>query len=242
MPFPTDFTPVPTNMQGTTLLADTNGDDHSLAHRTLGSIVNAMGTKLGLTSGTPANNQALIGNGGGSAGWSGTWNQAALGSPTLTGGTLNNPIIGTPSSTGGTASSITLGTPSIDFISARNSGTGVGFNQSIFPSEGTIVDSAGGTLAVDARASQIYYSVVGTAAGNRTIGTPTNPSNYQLLTYAFKTSGSANGTLVWTPIFRLSQNTGTPALGTGVGWNYYSWRYNAIDTKWDFMGLSLNLI
>lgn len=119
---------------------------------------------------------------------------------------------------------------------------GVSFGESIYPAVGTITDSAGGTFTVDAGSSQIYYSAMGTAAGNRTLGTPTNPQNYQQLTYAFKASGSANGTLVWSSAFRISQDFGTPALGTGVSWNYFNWRYNAIDTKWDFLGQVLNLV
>ncbi len=153
----------------------------------------------------------------------------------------NTGIFGTPSITGGTATSIVLGTPAIDVINARNSGTAVGFGASIYPSEGSLTDSAGGTLTANAQAAQIYYCVLGTAAGNRTIGTPTNLSAYQQLTYAFKSSGSANGTLVWaSSIFRGTANAGV--LGTGTSWNYYGWRYNAIDSKLDFVGQSLTII
>lgn len=229
MSYPSTIDSPDTTMQGGSLLAT---NDHAANHRTLGSAIVAIENKVGVGSGSAAANQALIGNGAGQSSWTSTWNNATLGTPT----------VGTPAITGGTYSSGVFGTPSVDLISARNAGTGVGFSNSMFPAEGTITDSAGGTFTVDARAAQIYYCVLGTAAGNRTIATPTNLSPYQQITYAFKTSGSANGTLVWSSSFRISQDVGTPALGTGVGWNYYGWRYNAIDSKLDYVGQSKNLI
>ena len=233
MAYPSTIDTFDSSMQGTTLVAT---DDHANNHRVAGSnlagIVQTLGTTPAgtLFSAFAAADKPVRHQGG-------TFQQVMVGTVNLAAGTITGNIINN-----GTISSGVYGTPSIDFISARNAGTGIGFNQSIFPAEGTISDSAGGTFTVDARAAQIYYSVMGTAAGNRTIGTPSNSSNYQQLTFAFKTSGSANGTIVWSPIFRFSQNSGTPTLGTGVGWNYFGWRYNAIDTKWDFMGQSLNLI
>ncbi len=234
-------------MQGSTTLA---GDDHALSHRVAGSAVIDVQTFLGTNSSTNVFS-------GYQAGWfplalnggtpqiaiqHGTFPIAILGTPSITNGAYIGGTISSIIQNNGTVNNGVYGTPSVDFIQARNAGTGIGFSQSIFPSEGTITDSAGGTFTVDARASQIYYSVMGTAAGNRTLGTPTNPSNYQQLTYAFKTSGSANGTLVFSSSFRISQDYGTPTLGTGVSWNYYTFRYNLIDTKWDFQGQQKNLI
>lgn len=206
--------PPGTAAQGTTLLSVI---DHALDHRTLGSAVISIETKVGVNSGSAANNQILVGVGAGSSTWGTTWNGANLGTPTL-----GSPIIGT--------------------VTVPGTVIGLGFSAAIAPGVGTITDNAGGTLTVNAQQGNIFYCVMGTAAGNRTIGTPLNPTGYQLLTYAFKASGSANGTLVWPSIFRLSQDTGTPALGTGSTWNYYGWRYNQIDTKYDFIGQSKNLI
>lgn len=174
----------------------------------------------------------------------GTINQAVMGSPTITGGALYNGVIGTSQITGGTASSITLGTPTIlgGTISGSGTVTPISFGVSITPQYGTITDTAGGTFAVNAQAAQIYYSAQGTAAGNRTLSTPTNPTAGQPLTFAFKASGSANGTLVWGTAFRISQDAGTPTMGTGTSWNYFAWRYNGIDSKWDSMGNSKNLV
>lgn len=136
----------------------------------------------------------------------------------------------------------TLGTPTIGTITVPGTTTALGFSASIAPGVGTLTDSAGGTLTVNAQAGQVFYSAMGTSAGNRTLAAPLNPTGYQTLTYAFKASGSANGTLVWNAIFRFSQDSGTPALGTGTTWNYYGWRYNPIDTKWDFQGQSKNIV
>lgn len=174
----------------------------------------------------------------------GTISGVSIQGTTTLGGTLNaaSGIIGTPQITGGTASAITLGTPTIGTVTIPGTVTALGFSAAIAPGVGSVADVASGTLTVNAQAGQVYYSVQGTAAGNRTIAAPLNPTGYQQLTYAFKTSGSANATAVWNSIFRFSQDVGTPALGTGVTWNYFGWRYNPIDTKWDFVGQSKNII
>lgn len=250
MPFPNDSGTIPANMQGTTLLADAI-DDHSLMHRQVGTILNALPTTLGTTAGTNIlKNITSAGQFAVSVNSSNVLQQSLTGTlgmsaGSITGqisntGTIANGVYGTATYQGGTANTLTLGTPSTDIIKAR--GTAIGFNNSIYPSEGSLTDSAGGTLTPDAGSYQMYYSVMGTSAGNRTIGTPTNPSSYQLLTLAFKASGSANGTIVWSSAFRISQDYGTPALGTGTSWNYFIWRYNAIDSKWDFNGQMLNLV
>lgn len=226
MSYPTDAGTLPTNMQGTTTLADAT-DDHALMHREIGSAVNALTVKVGLPAGTPALNQILVGSGAGTANWATVWNQANLGSPTLTGGTINNAI---------------LGTPTIGSIIIPGTVSALGFSAAIAPGVGTLTDVAGGTLTVNAQLGNIFYCAMGTGAGNRTIATPLNITGYQQLHYAFKASGSANGTLVWGTVFRISQDSGTPALGTGTTWNYYGWRYNVIDSKFDFMGQSKNII
>lgn len=233
----------PLSIDGTAQLPQPAGSqlltspDHALGHSNLSLAVIALENKLGQNLGSAANNQILVGVGVGSSTWGSVWTGGSIVNPNATGGTFSN-----PTENNGTYQNATLGTPLIDFVGARNAGTGVGFNNSIFPSEGTLTDAASGTLTADARAAQIYYSVMGTAAGNRTLATPTNPSPYQNLTYVFKTSGSANGTLVWGTAFRISQDYGTPTLGTGVGWNFYTWRRNNIDAIWDFQGQVKNVV
>lgn len=246
-------------VSGTSSLAGAS-TDHGNNHNVAGSAFVALEKALGTTNAqnvisafTP--NQVAVPMQNGTLGVviaQGTFNNGVLGSPSITNGTASNITVETPNILSGTLSGTitnngiinngSYGTPAIDVISARNAGTGIGFNNAMYPSVGTITDSAGGTFTVDARASQIYYCVLGTAAGNRTLGTPSNPSPYQQLTFAFKTSGSANGTLVISSVFRSSQDYGTPTLGTGVSWNYYNFRFNAIDSKWDYIGQVLNLV
>ncbi len=247
-----------TAVNGTTLLSTGHADNHNVS----GSAMITIETKLGIGAGTPAANQVLIGSGAGTSGWSGTWNAAILGTPAVTGGTytsgvVNNATVGTPAITGGTINSVvmgtpavtggtwnaaTLGTPTIGTITVPGTVAPLSFSAAIAPVGGSLVDTAGTTWTVNAQAYQIYYSVLGTAAGNRTITTPLNPTAWQPLTFTFKASGSANGTLVWGTAFQISQDAGTPALGTSTSWNYFAWRYNPVSTKWDNQGNVKNLI
>ena len=234
-----------TNPGGTSPLA--SGPDHAALHTSINNEVIAIETTVGTTAGTNVLKAFAAGEFpvriNGATGiiqtipTGGTFNGMLFGTPTLQSPTITG--LGTNS---GTIANGVYGTPAIDVINARNSGTALGFGNSMYPAVGTISDSAGGTLTVNAQASQVYYCAMGTSAGNRTIATPTNISAYQQLTYAFKSSGSANGTLVWGTVFRISQDFGTPTLGTGTSWNMYSWRYNAVDSKFDFMGQIKNLI
>jgi hypothetical protein len=187
--------------------------DHASDHRTLGSAAYALEQKLGIGSGTPTANKVLIGSGNGTSIWGTEWDNAILGTPTI--GTITVP---------GTVIPLT---PSA----------------ALSPASGSIADSPSGTMTINAQSGQIFYSVLGTTAGNRTIGTPYNPTAWQSLLYAFKTSGSTNATLVWSSgAFTFSQDIGTPALGTGVTWNYYAWRYNSITSRWEYQGQSKNII
>lgn len=225
---------------GTSLLTT---PDHAADHSNLGVAVINIETTTGTTSGTATLKNITVGkfavsdNGG-------TFNNGVIGTAMIRGGTIGTAIIGTSTIQGGTVNDVTIGTPTLVGGTIAVSGTTVPVQPgaALAPSVGTLTDTAGGTLTANAQASQIFYSALGTAAGNRTIGTPANAINGQSLTYAFKTSGSANGTLVWSPIFTFSQDIGTPALGTSTAWHYYAWRYTNIDTKWHFQGQSKNVI
>jgi hypothetical protein len=83
------YTPV----QGTSLLASV---DHAGQHNQAGSAVVSLENKLGIGSGSAAANQILVGSGAGTTAWGTTWNNGALGSPTITGGTINSAVLGTP--------------------------------------------------------------------------------------------------------------------------------------------------
>jgi len=257
MPYPTTIT-TDTASAGTSTLSS---PDHSSRHNTIGSAVIAMETVVGTTLGTSIAKNFASGDFAARINASnvpqqalnaGTFGTAILGTPAITGGTVGTArviggtvsgvIVGTSTMQGGTANGVVMGTPTIGTIAVPGTVAALSFSAAIAPGIGTVADSAGGTLTVNAQAGQVFYSAQGTAAGSRTIAAPLNATGYQNLTYAFKTSGSANSTLIWNAIFKFSQDIGTPALGTGVGWNYYGWRYNFIDTKWDFQGNSKNLI
>lgn len=217
--------------------------DHAASHKDLATAMGTVEAIIGTTSGTAIGKNITVGkfavsdNGG-------TFNNGILGTPRITGGTASGWIVGTSTIQGGTANLLTLGTPTVVGGSIAISGTTVPLTigAGLIPTVGTVTDTVAGTITVNAQASNIYMCAMGTSAGNRTVGTPTNPTLGQSLTYGFKASGSTNGTLVWQSAFRLSQEYGTPSLGTGTTWNYYSWRYNGIDSKWDFMGASKNVV
>jgi len=246
MAYPTDLDSY-TAINGTTLVST----GHAGTHNQVGSAMMAIEEKLGVGSGTPTANKALIGSGNGTSGWASTWNNATFGTPTITGGTVNLATLGTPAVTGGTLTNplisggtgngMVLGTPTIGSITVPGTTAALSFSAAIAPAAGSLVDVAGGTHTVNAQQYQLYYSVMGTTAGNRTIGTPLNPTPWQSLTFAFKVGG-ASGTLVWSSAFRFSQTTGTATLGTyNQSWNYYSFRYYPLAGLWDFQGQSINV-
>lgn len=167
MSYPTSIdAPGGTAAQGTSLLSSI---DHALDHRTLGSAVIAIETKIGIGSGTPTAGAYLQGTSNGSSFWGTnlTFNNVTIGTPSITGGTYNNGVFGTPSLTGGTytsplisggtANSQFLGTPTLALIgSVSGSDTRInsdtaGTKVLTFTSVrqgGTVTDwSAGGTTA-----------------------------------------------------------------------------------------------
>lgn len=100
-----------TNAGGTAPLIS---PDHALYHGTIQDTLGSIQDTAGTTAGTNMLMHFAAGQfpdrvtGGGATGTAvttrvgGTYNQATLGSPTVTGGTANNAVFGTPSITGGT--------------------------------------------------------------------------------------------------------------------------------------------
>lgn len=213
-----------TNPVGTNTL---DSPDHATLHSSSQDTIVQLEYKVGVGAGSPVVNQVLVGSGNGTSGWSSSWATATLGSATLTGGTANSITLGTPVMGAWTTSGTTVASvPAVG----------------IAPTVITLSDAAAGTITANAPSGQVFHTILGTTAGNRTIGTPTNASEGQAITYRLKQNAAATGTLVWAAIFRFSSNVGTPALGTASTYNYYGWRYNNIDTKWDFQGQSINVI
>lgn len=239
-----------TAVNGTTNLSPV----HSGLHNTAGSALIQIENKLGIGSGSASADKILVGSGAGTTAWTSTWNNGVLGTPTMsngfwgtariTGGTIISTLMGTNQITGGTLANASIGTPTIlgGTVALSGTTTALSIGGAFVPSGGSLTDSAGGTWTVNAQANQVYYSVLGTAAGNRTIATPVNPTAWQTINFGFKSSGSANGTLVFSSGFLPSADLGTPTLGTGTSWSWSSWRYNPIDTKWHAQGAVTNLI
>jgi hypothetical protein len=183
----------------------------------------------------------------------GTIGTAVIGTSTIQGGTANNQVIGTPSVTGGTQAGVlintstfntgTIGTPTIAGGTVAISGTTVplSFGAGIVPTVVTLTDSPSGTIALNAQAAQLFHMVLGTTAGNRTFGTPSNATEGQAISFRIKQNSNNTGTIVWPAIYRFNEG-GTPTLGTTSSYNYFGWRYNSIDTKWDFQGNSRGVV
>lgn len=225
-----------TTATGTSLLSS---PDHAADHRILGTAAYALEQKVGVGAGTPKLDYALIGTGNGTSVWGTVWNNATFGTPVITGGTLS----GAFAATSGTINSVTLGTPVVDHFTSSSTAVPTKSDHALAPTVGTIADSAGGTITANAAIYQVVEVTLGTAAGNRTMGTPLNPSDGLALSYRLKQNSGNTGTVIFdTGVFRFSSNIGTPALGTASTWNYYGWRYNATDTKWDFQGQSTDII
>jgi hypothetical protein len=248
-----------TNPSGTQTL---DNPDHALQHSNSNDAIEAIQAVLGTTAGTSVlknftagqfaarNNNETFGSPTISGG---TINNVVIGTPRITGGTVSGAVIGTTTITGGTASaftissgtlnSVTLGTPLIAAVTTAATTTPTSFMRAVVPVVGTLSDSPAGTITPNAASQQIIEVTFGTTAGNRTLGTPTNPTDGQSLTFRIKNNAAATGTLVWASVYRWSGGTaGTATMGTTASaWNYYAFRYNATDTKWDHQGEIKNL-
>lgn len=215
-----------TSVAGTTLVSDV---DHAANHNGANSELTAIETTLGTTAGTSVLKNFVAGDFPARINSSNVLQQAISGTANLNSGTLSNMAIDTPTILGGT-------------IAGSGTVTPISVGVNLAPTVGTLSDSSGGTIFANAQAASIFEITLGTNATNRTLGTPQNPTNGQAITYRIKQNAAAVGTILWASVFRFSSNVGTPTLGTASTWNYFGWRYNQGDVKWDFVGQSLNVI
>lgn len=264
MSYPSTFdTFVGTVAQGNTQLAT---NDHALDHRQLGSAAASMQTAMGTTGGTNIHKDFVGGNFPARINasnvlqqpLSGTINNSLFGTVNIVGGTIVSTLLGTNQITGGTVTAALLGTNQIQGGTVANAAIGtptllggtiavsgtvvpVTPGAALAPTVGTLSDAPSGTIAINAQAAQIFEISMGTTAGNRTLGTPANPTNGQLVVFKFKQNTNNTGTIVYPAIYRFG-SSGTPSLGTQSTWNYTAFRYTSTDTKWDNQGASLGLI
>lgn len=106
---------------------------------------------------------------------------------------------------------------------------------------GTITTTFGGTAS-----PQLIDLILGTAAGNRTIGTPSNTtSNGYALTYRIKQNSGNTGTIVWDSVYRFPAEVGTPVLGGASTWTNFNFLYGTTDAKFDYQyqsGYGTNIV
>jgi len=99
-----------------------------------------------------------------------------------------------------------------------------------------IVLSEDGVIPIDASRSNIFTV---TLTGNRTLGTPTNPSNGQKITIIVSQDATGSRTLAYSPAFRFGTDVASPTLSTTAGLqDYLGFQYNARGTvarylSWD---------
>lgn len=210
-----------TDPSGTSPLA--TGPDHAALHTTTNDTLEAIQDTLGTTSGTNIAKNFVAGN------FPVRQNVGGTVLDTLVGGTHNNGTFGTPTLMGGT-------------IVVNGTAIPINIGAALAPTVGTITDAPSGTLTANAQSAQLFETTFGTTAGNRTIGTPNNPTNGQALLYRIKQNAAATGTIVWASVFKFDSSTGTATAGTASTWSYYGFRYNLGDVKWDYQGGNRNII
>lgn len=243
-----------------------NNPSHAALHTAINGVVEAIQDTIGTTAGTSiAKNfaagdfatrinssnvlQQVISGGtlnntvqGTTRTTGGTLSGAIVGTSTVQGGTVANAIVGTSTVQGGTLANNAIGTPTFLAGTLVVSGTTVTFQPgaAVVAPVGTLTDAVG-VIALNGAAAQVFELTMGTTAGNRTLGTPANPVNGQVITYRIKQNTNNTGTVVYPTIYRFAVG-GTPTLGTQSTWNYIGFRYNQTDTKWDHIGNNFSLI
>lgn len=220
--------------------------DHALSHRLAGSALGTIEQVLGTTNGTAVLKNFAAGDFAARINSSGILQQSLTGTVNLAGqatasGTMANGVYGTILIVGGTINNATLGTPVVNHFTSSGTSLPTKADAGLAPTVGTLSDSAGGTIAINAALAQVFELTLGTTSGNRTLAAPANPTDGQVIAFRFKQNSNNTGTIVFNSIYRMNQG-GTPSLGTQSTWNYTAFRYNTTDSKWDHQGNSLGII
>jgi hypothetical protein len=97
------------------------------------------------------------------------------------------------------------------------------------PSIVSLTDQA--TIATDASLGDTFSVTLG---GNRTLGTPTNPTAGQKVTWIIKQDATGSRTITLSSGFRLGTDIGAVTLSTTAAKSdYLGAIYNSSDSKWD---------
>jgi hypothetical protein len=198
-----------TTAQGTSLLTS---PDHGLDHRTLGSALSGVETKIGIGASTPAAGKVLVGSGAGTSAWNTTWNNGTMGTATFIGGTVKTALLGTNQMTGGTVASALVGT--CQHTGGTVTGAMLGTN--------TITGGTITTVLVQQRTigSAVYTGTAGSTV-TLEVGTATRhlvnmPNSAGSVTLAL--SGAVANSPFWVEILQGTAGLGTIGFFTTIRW------------------------
>ena len=96
----------------------------------------------------------------------------------------------------------------------------------------TLTDAA--TIAVNAALGSTFRVTLG---GNRTLGTPSNPTDGQKITFEIIQDGTGSRTLAYAAGYSFPSSIGTPVLSSSPGFHdFLAFRYDAGTTTWYCVG------
>jgi hypothetical protein len=92
----------------------------------------------------------------------------------------------------------------------------------------TLTDAA--TIAVNAALSDMFRVTLG---GNRTLGSPSNPSDGQAIVFEVIQDGTGSRTLAYGGAYSFPSSIGTPVLSASAGFHdFLAFRYDSAATTW----------
>jgi hypothetical protein len=96
---------------------------------------------------------------------------------------------------------------------------------------GSSVLADAATIDTDASLGINFYVTLG---GNRTMGAPTNPSDWKVIRYYITQDVAGSRTLAWDAVFRFSTGIPSPTLTTTPKFSDYTeFMYNPTYATWD---------
>lgn len=154
---------------------------------------------------------------------------------TLTGsisGTANQVTVSANSNS--VASNITLSTPQSIATTSDVTFNKVTATAALYSGVVALTDAA--SITTDASLGNMFTVVLG---GNRTLETPTNPTNGQKCTWRIRQDGTGSRTLAFSAAFRFGNSLSSITLSTTANkTDYIGAIYNSTDSKWDIVSFS----
>lgn len=144
-----------------------------------------------------------------------------------------------------TLTSADVGLANVDNTSdaTKNSATATLTNKTIVQpvvrGSAVVALTDGVTIATDASLGNIFTVTLG---GNRTISTPTNPTDGQKIIYRLKQDVTGSRTITWSAVFRFGVDVPAPTLTTTASkTDYVGFIYNGTDSTWDCLAVTRGL-